>query len=240
MTALGTAREMNLAKLTESSLRGLSGHSLTATASSLGTEESKKDTSVDVDGQTHSQQAEDAFFCTLPPSCLLSLPFYLRHAVCSLPSQPLDDLIRVSLLDQRRIAQVEEEVDLLDEFIFASCHPVTIFRFHRGLSREVDPLLAPKELADPILYQETLPMLRVMCVSEAINKAIAESLGENEALTHDGKRRTRNSRGMQHCLERISPEFNSHDEGTLTSWEIGERLAKRSLLYINDDPASCR
>ena len=238
MTSLVTAREINLAKLTESSLRGLSGHSLTATAVSLGAEESKKDSSNDVDAQTNSQLAEDAFLCTTPPSCLLSLPFYLRHAACFPPRQQFDDLLRVSLFDQRRIAKIEEEVDLLDEFIFGSRHPATIFRFHRGLSREVDQLLAPNELADAILYQETLPMLRVMCVYEALNKAIADSLSEDETITHDGKRRTRNSKGKQHCLERISPEFRAHDDGNLTSWEVGERLAKRSLLYINDDQTS--
>ena len=238
MTASGNAREINLVKLTETSLRGLSGHSLTANVLSTGADESKKDPTNEVDAQASSQLGEDAFLCTTPPSSLLSLPSYLRHAVSDLPNQSLEDLSRVSLFDRRRIAKVEEEVDLLDEFVFASSHPATIFRFHRGLSREVDPLLAPNELADPILYQETLPMLRVMCVYEALNKAMADSLGEDEGLTHNSKRRTRNSRGKQHCLERISPEFRAHDECALTSWEVGERLAKSSLLYINNNRTS--
>jgi hypothetical protein len=133
------------------------------------------------------------------------------------------------------VAKIEQVVDLLDEYVFPSTHPVSNWRFHRGISREIDTLLVSNELADPILFQETLPMLRIMCVRETINKMIADSLKENNEPTHKSKRKTRNSRGAQHCLERISPMFRTPDEEGLTSWDFGEKLSYSCLSYVNRD-----
>ncbi|GKY94729.1 hypothetical protein MPSEU_000438300 [Mayamaea pseudoterrestris] len=230
MASTLTTRDKHLLKLTESALRGQSCHTLTANTSA--SEDDQSDDKLKEEDTLHTPSVEDSLLAASLPGSLLALSFYLRNA-SELPYDNLTTLSRNVLFDRKIAHKVEHEVDLLDEFVFPSTHPVTNSLFYRGLSRELDSLLLSRELADPQLFQVTLPMLRVMCVHETINKIVADSLRSEDTLAHVSKRRTRNSRGAQHCLERISPMFNNNDGDGMTSWDVGKLLSDASLLHVS-------
>lgn len=235
MTRVLNVRENYLLKMTESSLRGQSYHTLTAQATTAGDKDNQE---VNQDSSTAPDRlAEDSFLMAAPPSCILSLPYYLRSATDCDPSLRHDQvevMVRDVLFDRRKISKTEEDADLLDEYIFPCTYPATISRFHRGVSRELDPLLPARELADHELYQETLPMLRVMCIREIIRKMMPDASNDNEEPVLKRRRQTRRLKEDNHCLERVSPAFRTSWDTQLTSWEVGEKLSASALLYVKE------
>jgi hypothetical protein len=232
MTSKISTREKHLLKLTESSIRGQSHQNLAKASAATSSGDGAEENNHEDDEQLTGPSSEDSLLYSPSSTSLLALPFYLRCNSSSTENHSLEKMARRVLFEQRRRNKIEQDVDLLGEYILPWIHPATIFRFHRGISRELDPLHCSKELLDSTIYQETLPILRVMSVREKVNKMVTESLKNDAEPAFTSTRKTRNSRGDQHCLERISPMFNANEDGLLSSWEVGERLANSSLLYV--------
>lgn len=223
-----TFRERQLLKRSEKALRGFS-------VPSVDVFEAPDDD--DDYNFMHFDRSEESLFLTNPsPTCLLSLPTYLRevgardHSVGNSPE--------LDLLESRKRKRMRETSDLLLNFIFVE-QPLQAHMFCRGLVREVDPLLPSVDAIDRHLFLDYLPMLRCMSLHERSSEyefALARKEDPDAATSLSNRTRTTRrskAKGRLHYFENVSPAFQWQDTEQ-SAKQVGATLAESFLLYSSN------
>jgi len=246
-----SSRERCLLKLHESTVRGQSYPQVDPTAE-------QADDESHGDFEPPELPEEELFLPNIVPPCFSSLPSLLEHSTGSETAGSIASDVQACLLQKRQRERVEEGLDLLYDYVFRFYYSRL---FVRGLGRVQDPFLSnvatANEGADPRLFLDYLPMLRVMMVHEktaqhlfdlaAESPSTTTEAGTAEVLSHRA-RVTRGSAkmGREHYLEKISPyvEWGKDDcdsdgvdanlrGGEKSTRQVGHELAARCLLYCN-------
>ena len=214
--------DRRLLKRTESDVRGLS----------LSSAEDFEPTDDDEDykGLSFDKCEEDMFLPAPTPTCLLSLPTFLRQACKTIGTSSA-----LNRVEHKMLAHWEKTIHLAADFVFPSS---TNHMFSRGLSRALDPSVKNRELIDSALFLDYLPLVRCMALHErAAEHVFAQAHAEDPELAttlSNRQRSTRRSRklGREHYLEKVSPAFqrqqtNNHESAK----QIGSILAESVLVY---------
>jgi hypothetical protein len=222
-----TFRERQLLKRSEKTLRGFSFPSVDVF-------EAPEDD--DDYNFMHFDRSEESLFLANPsPTCLFSLPSYLREVG---GSHSVADSPELDLLESRKLKRLCETSDLLSNFIFV-LQPLIAHMFCRGLVREVDPLLPSVEAIDRHLFLDYLPMLRCMSFHERSSEfefALAHKEDPDAATSLSNRTRTTRrskAKGRQHYFENVSSAFEWKDTEQ-SAKQVGATLAGSYLLYSSN------
>jgi hypothetical protein len=222
-----TFRERQLLKRSEKAHRGFSFPSVDTFEAPEDDDEYK--------GMQFDRSDEGLFLSNPSPTCLLSLPSYLRevggsHSVGYSPE--------LDLLESRKLHRLRETSDLLSNFIFVE-QPLETHMFCRGLVREVDPLLPSVDAIDRHLFLDYLPMLRCMSLHERSSEyvfALAHKEDPDAATSLSNRTRTTRrskAKGRQHYFENVSPAFEWKDTQQ-SAKQVGATLAESFLMYSSN------
>jgi hypothetical protein len=222
-----TFRERQLLKRSEAALRGFSFPSVDVF-------EAPEDDD-DYKGMQFDRSEEGLFLSNPSPTCLLSLPSYLREVG---GSHSVGDSPELDLLESRKLNRLRETCDLLSNFVFVE-RPLQAHMFCRGLVREVDPLLPSVDAIDRHLFLDYLPMLRCMSIHERSSEyvfALAHEEDPDAATSLSNRTRTTRrskAKGRQHYFENVSPAFEWKDTEQ-SAKQVGATLAESYLLYSSN------
>jgi hypothetical protein len=165
------------------------------------------------------------------PSCIQSFVSNLLQSQV----RPDGSVVEQHLLGRKRMARIQDQLDLLNSHLFApECYRAQLFA--RGLSRRIDALLPPDDFADPALFLDYLPVLRVMATMDFNDRAASALYQKPDDSTKTKYRRsTRNSQRSdnRHFLVELVPHSQFNDDlGPDSVSMIVERLFCRSLLKL--------
>jgi len=192
---------------------------------------------------------EDGLLPNMAPTCLISLPHYLRTLndndsltpTCN-PGGTYES-IGLAYRTERKQKRI---LEVLDEYLFVldnwKCR-----LFFSGVHRPMDPLLPKPETMDRRLWLDYLPLIRCMAALDhaaeaAFNQALSEQDAAKAASLSNQKRQTRRTtrRGFSHYVETLVPScvWNEQQIQTaepMTPSAMVELLAEHYMCYLHID-----
>jgi hypothetical protein len=146
-------------------------------------------------------------------------------------------MFELELTKQRTAATTATALDFLCKYIFSGAKRTHMF--YKSIARELDPMLFTSEMVDNGIFQDCLPMLRVMAVVE---ESAEKAYNMMKALDADGAfqmtNRTRATRGAtlsgrEHYFKNIIPDFVLR-EIKLKGHQVGDIIAVKSMAKLQE------